>query len=143
MLLMAAVYWAHRAKTSLLLQMAALGVLLAGPIVAYHLVESLYKAARFENLTLQNLYYQDKMVVRGAVVNESAIRLSNCHIRLKAYKPASGPIEHILHLARPVATGEKRLHFSLQPGGKYPFDATIEGPRYDENLSIALNLRCR
>ncbi len=143
MLLLAAIYWAYRAKLSLLLQMAALGMLIAGPILAYHLVEALYKPARFENITTQNLYYQDKMLVRGVVVNEASIALSECQIRIRAFEPATGPIDRTLKLLSPVATGKKQLQFALSAGAHYPFEVEVPGPTYEQNLSIAINLRCR
>lgn len=143
LLLLAGVYWAYRPKTSLVLQMASLGMLLAGPIGAYHLVESYYKPAHFKDLTIQYLYYQDKALVQGQVFSDATHPLSECFIRAKAYEPPKGSLDLILKLISPIASGEKRLQGVIRPQTPHHFSLEIPGPRYDDNLSVSLKLRCR
>lgn len=138
-----AIYMAYRPKTSLILQMASLAMLTAGPLGAYWLVESLYKPALMENVTIQHLYYQDKALLRGEVLNIAGHTLYGCVLKAKGYEPPTGTIDYIIKLAKPLSQGDRVLDYPIPPQMRHPFEIELPGVAYDQNISVSINLRCR
>lgn len=143
LLLVAAIYMAYNPKTSLILQMSSLAMLTAGPLLGYWFVEVLYKPAAMENVTVQNLYYQDKALVRGEVYNEGANTLFGCMVKVKGYEPPTGLTDYLFKLIRPLSAGELRLNYPIPPQMRHPFEIELPGITYEQNISVSINLRCR
>lgn len=141
--LAAAIFMAYRPKTSLILQMTSLAMLTAGPLAAYWAVESLYKPAVMQEVTLQNLYYQDKAIVRGHVLNVGSQTLYGCVIKTKGYPPPTGIADYLFKLVRPLSQGEQTLSHPIAPQMRHPFEVELPGVTYEQNLTVSINLRCR
>ncbi|MDR0665612.1 MAG: DUF2393 family protein [Helicobacteraceae bacterium] len=132
-----------RPSLSLIFQMCALGILVVGPVAGYFWVERRYKPFAIENPTILNLYYQEKAIVFGEALNTGDKPLDECRVKIIAYEPPNGTLDYLRKLARPTATGEIKLKNAIYPDERRKFEIELDGVKYDQNLTLSINIRCR